>query len=721
MPDPKSHELFPDAAPVTIEGVIERIVYESPDTGFFVARLRKDGNPDLVTFVGNLMAVSPGETIRITGHWVDDKKFGRQVRVDAYETLLPSSIMGIEKYLGSGLIQGIGPTYAKRLVGAFGVETLRVIDEQPERLTTVEGIGPKRASQIREAWSKQKSIQSIMVFLQGHGVGTGQAVKIYKRYGDGAVAVLRENPYRLAEEITGIGFSGADKIASSLGIAPDSPERLQAGLHYSLQQAILDGHVFSNEDDLFAKAATLLGVEKEGLSGALAALVAGGGVVREEDKLFLSALHQAEVGCDHHIKRLLRAPGETLTIDLDKAIQWVEKTQEIQLSPEQSEAIRMAAEARMMVITGGPGTGKTTLINSLLAILEKKGVSAVLAAPTGRAAKRMEAATGREAKTIHRLLEFSPKAGGFARGEHDPLHADLVVIDECSMVDIHLMHSLLQAIPNGARLFLVGDVDQLPSVGPGNVLMDIIASNVIPTVRLKTVFRQAAESGIIANAHLINRGEAPRFNTEDFFFIDRPEPAKALETVLELVVNRIPKKFGLDPLRDVQVMSPMHRGETGVANLNDALQEALNPEGAAVPRKNFRLGDKVIQLRNNYELDVYNGDVGIVTLVEEEANELHIQFDDRVVLYNFDDLDNLSLAYAITVHKSQGSEYPAVILLLAAQHYLLLQRNVLYTAITRGKRLVIIVGDPKALNIALRNTDVTRRNTRLAERLRNEI
>ena len=721
MPDPKSHELFSDAAPVTIEGVVERIVFESPDTGFFVARLRLEGSPDLTTFVGNLMAISPGETIRITGHWVDDKKFGRQVRVDSYETLLPSSVTGIEKYLGSGLIHGIGPTYAKRLVGAFGVETLKVIDEEPERLTSVEGIGAKRAAQIREAWAEQKSIQSIMVFLQGHGIGTGQAVKIYKRYGDGAVAVLRENPYRLAEEITGIGFSGADKIAASLGIERDSPARLQAGLNFSLQQAVSEGHLFLNEEDLTVKAAALLGVEKERLPGALATLVAGGGLVREEDKLFLSALHQAEVGCDHHIKRLLRAPGQPLTIDVDKAIQWVEKTQGIALSSEQDEAVRVAATARMMVITGGPGTGKTTLINGILSILEKKGVSALLAAPTGRAAKRMEAATGREAKTIHRLLEYSPKAGGFARDEHDPLSADLIVIDECSMVDIHLMHSLLRAIPNGARLFLVGDVDQLPSVGPGNVLMDIIASNVLPTVRLKTIFRQAAESGIVANAHRINRGEAPKFNTEDFFFIERPDPAKALETVVELIMNRIPKKFGLDPLRDVQVMSPMHRGETGVANLNLALQAALNPEGTAVPGKSFRLGDKVIQLRNNYELDVYNGDVGIVSLVEEEAKELHVQFDDRVVLYSFDDLDNLGLAYAITIHKSQGSEYPAVVLALAAQHYLLLQRNVLYTAITRGKRLVIIVGDPKALNMALRNTDVTRRNTRLAERLRNEI
>lgn len=721
MPKSGSHELFPDAESVTLEGVIERIVFESQDTGFFVARMRVEGKADLVTFVGNLMAVSPGETIRITGHWVDDKNFGRQVRVDSYETILPTSVIGIEKYLGSGLIRGIGPAYAKRLVEAFGVETLKIIDEDPERLRSVEGIGAKRAEQIREAWSKQKDIQSIMMFLQGHGVGTGQAVKIYKRYGDGAMAVLRENPYQLAEEIAGMGFAGADKIASSLGIERDSPKRLAAGLHFTLQQAVNDGHVFLDESELLERAKSLLEVDPDDLREPLLAVVAGGGVKREDDRLFLTLLHEAETGCDRHMKRLLSGAAEPLTIDLDKAIQWVEKIGNIELSAEQNAAIRMAVEARVLVITGGPGTGKTTLINSLIAILEKKSWSILLAAPTGRAAKRMEIATGHEAKTIHRLLEFSPKLGGFTRAEHDPLSADLVVIDECSMVDIHLMHSLLKAIPSGTRLFLVGDVDQLPSVGPGNVLMDIIASNVVPTIRLQTVFRQAAESGIIANAHRINRGEAPQFNTEDFFFIERKEPAKTLETVLELVANRMPQKFGLDPLRDIQVMAPMHRGEAGVASLNLALQEALNPNGTPVPGRNLRLGDKVIQLRNNYDLDVYNGDVGVITLVEEEVKELHVTFEDRVVLYPFEDLDNIGLAYAITVHKSQGSEYRAVVLTLVTQHYLLLQRNVMYTAVTRGKQLVIIVGDPKALTMALHRTDVTRRNTRLAERLRNEI
>ena len=721
MPKGRPNELFPDTAPVTVEGVVERIVFESADSGFFVARLRQDGNPDLVTFVGNLMAVSPGETIRVTGHWVDDKKFGRQVRVQNYETILPNSVEGIEKYLGSGLIHGIGPAYAKRLINAFGVETLRVIDEEPERLRGVEGIGAKRASQIREAWAEQKSIQSIMVFLQGHGISPGQAVRIYKRYGDGAVAILRENPYRLAEDISGIGFSGADKIAGSLGIDQDSPKRLEAGLHFVLQEAVSEGHVYLPESELLERATALLEVDAGRLPEALTALTLGGGVVREGNMLFLLNLHLAEKGCDHHLKRLLSAPSEVLEIKIDRAIEWAEKSQGIALSPEQDAAVREAVHARVMVITGGPGTGKTTLIKTILAILEKKGVSILLAAPTGRAAKRMEEASGQEAKTIHRLLEFSPRSGGFLRGEHDPLRADLVVIDECSMVDVVLMNSLLQAIPSGARLLLVGDIDQLPSVGPGNVLMDVISSGVIPTTHLKTVFRQAAESGIISNAHRINRGEAPEFNTEDFFFIERDDPAKSLETVVELVQNRIPNKFKLDPLRDVQVISPMHRGESGVGSLNQALQAALNPDGRPVPRKEFRVGDKVIQQRNNYDLDVYNGDVGVVTVVDEELKELQVQFEDRVVLYTFDDVDNLGLAYAITVHKSQGSEYAAVVLVLASQHYMLLQRNLLYTAITRGKRLVIIVGDLKALRMAVRNTEVTRRNTRVAERLRNEV
>ncbi len=702
-----------------IEGVVERIVYENAETGFFVGRLREESKPDLTTFVGNLMAVSTGETVRLWGQWVEDKKWGRQLRVERYETVAPATTVGIEKYLGSGLIEGIGPIFAKRLVEAFGVDTLRVIEEQPERLRRVPGIGPKRAAQIREAWQSQKALQSIMLFLQSHGVSTSQAVKIYKRYGNAAVAVLRDNPYALAGEIAGIGFRSADKIAANLGLTKDAPQRLEAGLLYALEQATLEGHIFLPETELIGEAARLLGVSIELLAAPLKSLAARKEVVRDGEALYLQNLFNAETGCDRQLKRLIGAPARQVSIDAERAIAWVKRTQGIELSDEQRLAIRTAASAKLCIITGGPGTGKTTIIRSLVSIFEKKGQTVLLAAPTGRAAKRMEAATDHEAKTVHRLLEFSPREGAFTRNEDNALEADLIIIDETSMVDVFLMHSLLKAVPSFARLFLVGDVDQLPSVGPGSVLLDIIASGVAPVVWLKTVFRQAAQSGIVANAHHINEGHYPAFNTEDFIFVERKDPAKALEAVLEIVTVRIPRKFGFDPVRDVQVLAPMHRGDTGVTRLNEALQQALNPAGQAVPRKPFRLGDKVMQLRNNYELDVYNGDVGVISLVDEEAKELQVQFDDRQVIYAFDDLDELALAYAATVHKSQGSEYPAVVVTLLPQHYLLLQRNVLYTAVTRGKKLVVIVGDAKAVGMAVSNSKVTRRHTRLTDRLRN--
>ena len=711
-----------EAALECVEGVVERIVYESEATGFFVARLREEGKRELTTFVGNLMAVSTGETVRVWGRWVDDPKWGRQIRVERYETILPVSAKGIEKYLGSGLIEGIGKVYAKRLVKAFGVETLRVIDEEPHRLTSVPGIGKKRAAQIRKAWAKQKAVQSIMLFLQEHGITMGLAAKIFKHYGDAAVAVLRENPYRLADEITGIGFMSADRIAADLGIAKDAPQRLEAGLLYALEQATSQGHAYLPQPELLESAAKLLAVEPEVLAAPLRVLVGREAVVLEDEAVYPRQMFLAETGCDQLLKRLIRTPRGAVSIIVERAIVWVERRHSIQLSEEQRQAIRTAAEAKVMVITGGPGTGKTTLINSLLSIFEKKGLGVLLAAPTGRAAKRMEEATGHEAKTIHRLLEFSPRQRAFVRDENNPLGADLIIIDETSMVDVYLMHSLLKAVPPHARLFLVGDVDQLPSVGPGNVLLDVIASGVVPVVWLKTVFRQAAKSGIVANAHRINQGQHPRSNNEDFFFIERREPAKALDTIIELVTTRIPRKFEVDPMRDIQVLAPMHRGDAGVTRLNEALQEALNPDGAPVPRKGFRVGDKVMQLRNDYELDVYNGDIGRISNLDPEAKELYVQFDDgRVVLYPFDELDSLTLAYAATVHKSQGSEYPCVVIPLLTQHFLLLQRNVLYTAVTRGKRLVIIVGDWKAVSMATRNNKIARRNTRLAERLRNEI
>ena len=707
---------------VELEGVVERIVFESADTGFLVARMRRDGAAELDTFVGTMLSISPGETVRLRGRWVEDQKFGLQLKVEHCETLMPKSSEGIEKYLGSGLISGIGPTYAKRLVDAFGVETLRVIDEQPERLRSVSGIGRKRATQIREAWEEHRALQDIMVFLQGQGIGVAQAVKIYKQYGDKAVTVLRQNPYTLADDIAGIAFHGADKIAQNLGIAKDDPKRLQAGLTHALSQAQLNGHAYLPETDLRAAAAELLQVPDVALSQPLEALVAEQRLFQEEDAWYLPLMHHAETGIAARLKLLCSAPCDKPTVQVEKAIAWAEKTKDIKLAPEQQEAIRQGIEAKTLIITGGPGTGKTTVINSLLAILEKKGVAFVLAAPTGRAAKRMEAATGRDASTLHRLLEFSPRQGGFTRDESNPIATDLLVVDEASMIDALLMHALLRALPPFARLILVGDVDQLPSVGAGNVLLDCIASNALPVVRLKTIFRQAEESGIITNAHHINAGKYPEFNEHDFFLIERKDPERCVETVLELLSERMPKKFGLDPVNDIQVLSPMRRGEAGVNNLNELLQERLNPQGAPIPRRNFRVGDKVMQLRNNYELDVFNGDVGRIHMADDEAQELEITFDDgRKVIYPYTSLDDLGLAYAATIHKSQGSEYPAVVIPMLPQHYMMLQRNVLYTAVTRGKKLVILVGDPKAIGRAVRNIQTVQRNTRLTARLRNSL
>ncbi len=704
-----------------VEGTVERIVFEGKDSGFLVGRLQAPQPRGLMTFVGSGLAVSPGETVRLWGRWVDDAKFGRQLRVERYETVLPATADAIEKYLGSGLINGIGPTYAKRLVKAFGVETLRVIDEEPERLRKVEGIGQKRATQIREAWQAQKAIQSIMLFLQGHGIASSQAVRIYKHYGDKAVAVLRDNPYRLAEDIPGISFKIADGIAAQMGIEPASPKRVAAGVLHTLRRATSDGHTFLPEEPLIADSAELLEVDSDIVQTVLSSMVDTDRIVHEQTEYFLPALHQAETNCAKLLKRLISVPKEEFPIQVEKAIAWVEKTRGIELSEEQRSAVRTAVTAKAMVITGGPGTGKTTLLNGLLAIFVRKGMQVLLAAPTGRAAKRMSSATGREAKTIHRLLEWSPKAGGFTRHEGNPLSADLVVIDECSMMDISLMHSLLKALPPQARLFLVGDVDQLPSVGPGNVLMDVIASQAIPVVWLKTVFRQAAESGIITNAHRINAGEFPQYNDRDFFFVDRKDPEKALETVRELVTTRIPDKFGVDPLRDIQVLAPMHRGEVGVTRLNVALREALNAQTPTIGPRPFGLHDKVMQVRNNYELDVYNGDVGIITQIDDVLQEVIVHYDDRDVLYAFDELDELTPAYASTVHKAQGSEYPVVVLPMATQHYMMLQRNVFYTAITRAKQMVVIVGDPRAVARAVHNVQATKRNSRLADRLANRV
>ncbi len=706
--------------PTRLEGTVERIVYENADTGFLVGVLKEEQSNRLITFVGSFLAVSPGDGMRLWGRWRDNPKYGREFCVDRFETLVPSTVDGIQKYLGSGLIDGIGKEFARRIVEAFGVETLRVIDEEPGRLRSVPGIGPRRAAQIQGAWQAQKHIRSIMVFLQGHGIGVSHAVRIYKRYGDKAITVLRENPYQLAEDISGIAFRTADAIARSMGVPSDSPLRAEAGLRYVLEQSAGDGHVFVPREELEERTAQLLETGKDLIQQGLDRALKRNTLIMEGADVYIPPLYYSEMGVARLLKQIATNPLQTVPIAVDRAIAWLERRYSLTLSDEQKDAVCKAVSAKVLVITGGPGTGKTTIIRSLLDVFEQKGLSVGLAAPTGRAAKRMAAATGREAKTIHRLLEFSPQTGAFTRDDSNPLRLDMLVVDECSMVDVVLMYQLLKAVPPAARLVFVGDVDQLPSVGPGTVLFDIISSGTIPVVWLKTVFRQAAESGIITNAHRVNQGMYPEFNTRDFFFVERRDPESAGKTVVEIVTQRIPRKFGLDVRKDIHVLAPMHRGVAGVRALNEALQRSLNPNGVCINGRNFGLGDKVMQQRNNYDLEVFNGDVGIVARVDDETQSVEVVFEDRTVTYPSYMLDELDLAYAGSVHKAQGSEYPAIVMPVVPQHHLMLQRNVLYTAITRASKLVVLVGSPQALHTALHNTRTVRRYTKLAERLRTQ-
>ena len=711
-----------------LEGVLERIVFFNEENSFTVARLQVPGRHDLVTIVGALSLPTPGETLRLRGQWVVDTKFGEQFRVESCLSVLPATIVGIKKYLGSGLVKGIGPIMARRIVDRFGLETFDIIEESPERLQEADGIGPIRTERITRAWQEQKEIREVMVFLQGHEVSPAYAVKIFKAYGDKAISVVKENPYRLALDISGIGFKTADKIARSMGIDPNSQIRAEAGLIYVLSELVDEGHVYYPYEELKEKTAALLEVDRAILDTALATLAEQNRVLIEERPevraVYLTPLHVAEANVARRLKTLIESPKQLLQIDIEKAIEWVQGANHIELAETQKQALRKAIGGKVLVLTGGPGTGKTTLVNSLVRILERKGQRIVLASPTGRAAKRLSEVTGREAKTIHRLLEYSPSEGGFKRNEENPLDADLVVIDEASMVDILLMNHLLKAIPSTATLLLVGDVDQLPSVGPGNVLKDIIASGCVETVILTEIFRQAQESLIIVNAHRVNRGEFPELKRQqgrrpDFYYVERNTPEEVLGVIKELCVKRLPNAFQLSPLDDIQVMTPMHRGTVGVANLNAELQALLNPEGKVITRggRLFRTNDKVMQIRNNYDKEVFNGDIGRIVEVDLEGQKVLIKFEDRVVSYEWSDLDELVLAYAISIHKSQGSEYPAVVVPLLSQHYIMLQRNLLYTAITRAKRLVVLVGSKRAVAIAVRNNKVQRRYTNLAARL----
>ncbi len=740
--------------PQTLEGTLERITYCNEENGYTIARFAlPDGA--LCTIVGNMVGINAGEALRLAGDWIAHPEYGRQFKVENYTTIMPATIEGIRKYLGSGLIKGVGPVTAQRIVRKFGPDTLRVIDEDPDRLHEVLGVGPKRIDLIKTAWIEQKKIKEVMLFLQSHDVAASLAVKIYKQYGDDSLEIVRHDPYRLARDIYGIGFITADRIARKLGLPHDAPQRIQAGVAYTLSQMTNAGHVFAPQETLLREAAGMLEVEPAATGDALRALeqdgqikreqlaappagsYAAGGLsaagrpapVAEEPAVYLTPFYHSEVGVAGILRDLLRAPQRALPFseadDWPALLQAATGQDGVKLNAEQAAGVRAALTSKVAVLTGGPGTGKTTTVRAILRLAQMRGATCALAAPTGRAAKRLAELTGEAARTIHRLLGFSPQAGTrFLRDEKNPLEADFIIVDEASMLDLLLTYHLLRAVPPRAHLLLVGDVDQLPSVGAGNVLRDIIASGQVAVTRLEQIFRQASNSWIIENAHRIQRGELPLFpkDASDFFLFPTEEPARAAELVVELTAQRIPARFGFDPLKDIQVLCPMHRGPAGVANLNERLQAALNPAG---PRKLerragpalFRAGDRVMQIRNNYDKEVFNGDIGVLERIDQEEQVASVRVDGRAVAYDFSELDDLTLAYAISIHKSQGSEYPAVVIPLLTQHYMMLQRNLLYTAMTRARKLVVLVGSARAIGMAVQNAQIAERHTGLAQRL----
>lgn len=731
----------------TLHAVLERFTYRDDQDGYVVARVRPSGKEYQVTIVGRLLGAQVGESLDLEGRWVDHPEHGRQFEVERYRSVLPATVEGMRRYLGSGLIKGIGPVTARRITEAFGSYTLRVIEHEPERLVDVPGLGRKKAELIARAWQEQRQIKEIMLFLQEQDIPPSTAIRIYKQYGDQALPIVRATPYRLADEVYGIGFLTADRIAQGLGIAPDSPQRIAAGLRYALSQATEDGHCYLPWDDLAARSARLLGCELPAVQATLEAIA----ITREvhverwdgDRQVYLLPFFHAERGLAERIRDLTRVPSQIApyfrTANWPRVFAYLAERRGIDLTEHQREAVQMALTNKVSVLTGGPGTGKTISLRTVIQALDQRGYRYRLASPTGRAAKRLSEATGADASTIHRLLEFSPLNGGqFKRNAERPLECEVVIVDEASMLDVLLANHLLKAIPPGAHLLLVGDADQLPSVGPGRVLRDILDSMVLPSVHLDVIFRQAEGSGIVANAHRINAGTLPIFVSArpegdggvrdagqdgDFFFFPERTPEACAELVVDLVTRRIPRRFGLDPRRDVQVLTPTHRGPAGVQNLNALLQAALNPPepGRAEVRFGatlFRAGDRVLQLRNNYDLDVYNGDIGEVTAIDSVDQLLTVRFDGvRDVAYDFGLLDELALAYAISVHKAQGAEYPCIVMPLLTQHYALLQRNLVYTGITRARRLVVLAGDRQALAIAVRNNTVADRYTGLARRL----
>ena len=749
---------------VSVEGEVERVTYENRETGFRVVKIAVDGRKDRLAIVGSFPQVAVGARVRARGTIEVDRNHGEQLRVTNVTELAPTTLTGIEKYLGSEMIKGIGATYASRIVETFGLDTFKVLDEQPDRLRDVPGLGRTRAEQLTKSWQEQRAIRDVMVFLQAYGASPHLAVRIYKKYGNKAVGIVSANPYRMAMDVWGVGFKTADRIASQMGIGHDSLERMQAALLQALRDATDSGHCYLVSEDLVARAAKLLAADAmeaqapslalvSRLEEALAAIVRTEYVIAEREgtlsreysaslhgaAIYDPKMHDAEMRLAEKLAMLARAEADPLP-GFEDAVLAFEKGAKTELAPEQRQAVESAARCPLLVVTGGPGVGKTTIVKAILSVFDRAHITTKLAAPTGRAAKRMSEATGREATTLHRLLEFEPKTGGFKRDARNPLEAGAIIVDESSMVDVWMADSLAQAVGEGTRLVLVGDVDQLPSVGPGSVLRDAITSGVVPCVRLVKIFRQAEKSLIVQNAHRINAYVAPIVpepgdTSSDFFMIEKRDPEEARKIILELVTNRIPKRFGLDPVKDIQVLTPMNRGPAGTQLLNEELQAALNPPSPSRPsivrgKTTYRVGDKVMQLKNDYDRNVWNGDVGVVLSVNEEEEGLVVRFDEstssegRDVPYDAGALDELALAYACTIHKSQGSEYPAIVIPLLTTHFVMLSKNLLYTAVTRGKRLVVLVADPRALGLALKPPHandvarVDRRATKLCERLR---
>jgi exodeoxyribonuclease V alpha subunit len=744
----KGEKTGQDGPEETLEGTIDRIVFQGGEGSFTVARFKVERGGQtgtIVTVVGTLMGVPAGAALRVQGRFETTARFGEQFRVARYTEVAPQTLDGIRRYLGSGLIKGIGPEFAGRIVDRFGIQTLEILDSDPGRISEVPGIGPARGKSIRAAWSAQREVRKVMVFLQGYGVSPAFAARIYKRYGAAAIARVRENPYRLAFDVWGIGFLSADKLAAALGIEKESDVRVEAGVRHVIQESATNGDVFVPRERLVRQSAALLEVTEKLADAAIDRLArlgdvaidtsihVGFGALDAGAAIYDAELYGAERAVCEGLRKLLAGRAASVDIDVPKALAWYEQQAGITLARQQAEAVALALSGKVAVVTGGPGVGKTTIVRGIVSILGKKGLRIALAAPTGRAAKRLADQAGAPASTLHRLLEWRPAEGGFGRNATRPLECDLLVVDEASMLDVRLAADLLAALAPATRLVLVGDVDQLPSVGPGRVLRDVIESNAVPTVRLTEIFRQAAESLIVTNAHRIHAGELPELGAapidggadrRDFFFVEEDNPVKAAHLVRDLVTTRLPRRYGLAPY-DVQVLAPMHRGELGAGNLNQLLQEALTAGAPGIQRgaRQYRVGDKVMQVRNDYDKEVWNGDIGVVVRAESQdgAAALTVRFEerdgDREVEYDSDELDELALAYAATVHKSQGSEYPAVVVPVHTQHFVMLQRNLLYTAVTRGKRLVVLVGSRKALGLAVRNADVALRCSGLAHRL----